>query len=265
MVAAACEKVVVSIYVNPTQFAANEDFARYPRDLEKDLHVLSTLNLEPLRLVVFSPPNLYTPNHFIYVVPTGLDANGEGLSRPGHFRGVATVVLKLFNIVRPSKAFFGQKVSARKKGESELCFLTGCVQDGQQCIVVKGLVEDLNMQRHMEVVICPTSRADDGLALSTRNQYLNTSQRQLAPVLYAALCKAKSLLPGATPAEVKAAFRAYVDSGAGGEMVVQYISVSDAKTGAELKDDAPVSGSVMLAAAVQFKGYPLRLIDNVVS
>jgi pantoate--beta-alanine ligase len=108
--AAACEKVVVSVYVNPTQFGPNEDFNRYPRDLEKDLQMLATLNLDASRLAVFAPHNVYTPNHFIYVEPTGLESNGEGMCRPGHFRGVATVVLKLFNIVRPTKAFFGQKV-----------------------------------------------------------------------------------------------------------------------------------------------------------
>ncbi len=110
LAAASCDKVVVSIYVNPTQFGPNEDFNRYPRNLEKDLQMLATLSLDPSRLFVFAPHNVYTPNHFIYVEPTGFESNGEGLCRPGHFRGVATVVLKLFNIVRPTKAFFGQKV-----------------------------------------------------------------------------------------------------------------------------------------------------------
>ena len=111
MSAASCDKVVVSIYVNPTQFGPNEDFNRYPRNLEKDLQMLATLNLDASRLTVFAPHNVYSPNHFLFVEPVGLEANGEGLCRPGHFRGVATVVLKLFNIVRPTKAFFGQKVT----------------------------------------------------------------------------------------------------------------------------------------------------------
>ncbi len=142
--------------------------------------------------------------------------------------------------------------------------LVSFAKDGQQCIVVKGLVEDLNMHRHLEVVICPTSRAEDGLALSTRNQYLSAAQRQLAPALYAALCHVKTMVPGATAAAIKAAFRAHVDSRAGGELLVQYISVSDSRTGAELADDTTVTGNVMIASAVQFKGHPLRLLDNIV-
>ena len=120
------------------------------------------------------------------------------------------------------------------------------------------------MHRHLQVVICPTSRAEDGLALSTRNQYLSASQRQLAPALYAALCHVRSMVPGASAAAIRAAFRAHVDSRTGGELLVQYISVSDARTGAELKDDAVVAGNVMIASAVQFKGHALRLLDNIV-
>jgi pantoate--beta-alanine ligase len=146
--AKSCDAVVVSIYVNPTQFGPNEDFNKYPRTLTQDLQHLDSLGLPSSRLFVFAPSNLYCRDHFVYVVPDGgLNLSGEGLSRPGHFKGVATVVLKLFNIVRPSKAFFGQK-------------------DGQQCIVVKSMVRDLDMSTHLNVVICPTARAEDGLALS---------------------------------------------------------------------------------------------------
>ncbi len=147
--AESCDKIVVSIYVNPTQFGPHEDFTKYPRTLPQDLEQLQTLGLDSSRLVVFAPGNLYVPNHFLYVIPEGgLNATGEGVSRPGHFKGVATVVLKLFNIVRPTKAFFGQK-------------------DGQQCIVVKALVRDFDLGHIMQVIICPTARAEDGLALST--------------------------------------------------------------------------------------------------
>jgi pantoate--beta-alanine ligase len=263
--AESCDKVVVSIYVNPTQFGPNEDFTKYPRTLPQDLHHLESLGLAADRLMVFAPSNLYGKDHFLYVIPEGgLNHTGEGVSRPGHFKGVATVVLKLFNIVRPTKAFFGQK-------------------DGQQCILVKALVRDFDLNDTMEVVICPTARAEDGLALSkepkkwvrqekfshfqgTRNQYLNGSQRQQAPVLYEALCHVKSLIAqgGVSAAQAKEAFVSFIQrQSSGKDIVVQYISMASAETGSELSNDATLGAGLMISAAIQFKGFPLRLIDNV--
>ncbi len=162
------DHVAVSIFVNPTQFGPNEDLAAYPRDLDRDLKLLEPLGVD----LVFNPTPevMYPPNYQSYITVEEVTKYLEGASRPGHFRGVATVVTKLFNIVGAERAYFGQK-------------------DAQQTIVIKRMVTDLNMP--IKIIICPTIRERDGLAMSSRNAYLDVEHRHAAPVLYRALCAAK--------------------------------------------------------------------------
>src|SRR5262249_41551681 len=165
--------VVVSIFVNPTQFVAGEDFDRYPRPLEQDLERCGREGVD----LVFTPEvaTMYPPGSRTIVEVRELQDVLEGPSRPGHFRGVATVVLKLFNLVQPDLAYFGQK-------------------DAQQARIVRQLVRDLDVP--VQVRVCPIVREPDGLALSSRNVYLDTDQRRQAVVLYQALQKARSLVEG---------------------------------------------------------------------
>jgi pantoate--beta-alanine ligase len=150
-----CRRVVVSIYVNPTQFGPKEDLAKYPRPIERDLALCRREGAD----VVFNPPNLYWHNNSTWVEEMKLSQGREGALRPGHFRGVATVVLKLFNLVRPTKAYFGQK-------------------DAQQVDVVERMVRDLDVP--VKIVVVPTLRDRDGVALSSRNVYLSPEERKLA-------------------------------------------------------------------------------------
>jgi pantoate--beta-alanine ligase len=162
--------VVVSIFVNPTQFGPDEDFARYPRDTERDLILLEKERTD----IVFMPaPNdIYPDSYNTWVETLGITKRLEGKKRPGHFMGVTTIVNKLFNIVLPHKAYFGQK-------------------DAQQLRVIQKMVTDLNM--HVEIVPVATVREKDGLAMSSRNAYLNDEERQAALVLYKALSIAEEL------------------------------------------------------------------------
>ncbi|NMC77779.1 MAG: pantoate--beta-alanine ligase [Chloroflexi bacterium] len=165
---AACKSVVVSIYVNPTQFGPTEDFAAYPRNLERDLGLLQSLQVD----VVWTPTNevLYPPGFQTWVTVEEVSQPLEGSYRQGHFRGVATVVAKLFTGVQPQKAYFGQK-------------------DAQQVAVIRQMTRDLNFP--IEIVVCPIAREVDGLALSSRNTYLNPAERQAATVLSRALQAAR--------------------------------------------------------------------------
>jgi pantoate--beta-alanine ligase len=167
---AECDHVGVSIFVNPTQFGPNEDFDRYPRDLARDLKLLEPLGVD----VVWTPTpeSLYPAGFQTWVTVEETSRPLEGKQRPGHFRGVATVVAKLFNAVGPDRAYFGQK-------------------DAQQVAVIKRMVRDLNFP--VEIVVCPTKREPDGLAMSSRNMYLNQEERQCAPVLFRALTAAKKI------------------------------------------------------------------------
>ncbi|MCH8813010.1 MAG: pantoate--beta-alanine ligase, partial [Gemmatimonadetes bacterium] len=173
--------VAVSIFVNPTQFGPDEDMLTYPRDVERDRVLLEEVGCD----LLFYPPveEMYpTGGVDIQVVPGKLAAVLEGVSRPGHFRGVATVVAKLFNIVQPERAYFGQK-------------------DGQQLVVIRQMVRDLDFP--VEIVAVPTVREPDGLAMSSRNTYLSPDERSAATVLYRALMRAQELhLDGEHDAEV---------------------------------------------------------------
>ncbi|HEY0256882.1 MAG TPA: pantoate--beta-alanine ligase [Candidatus Methylacidiphilales bacterium] len=150
-----CGRVVVSIYVNPTQFGPKEDLAKYPRPRARDLALCRKEGVD----VVFAPENLYLPDHSTFVEEGSVSQGRDGASRPGHFRGVATVVLKLFNLVRPTKAYFGQK-------------------DAQQVDVIKRMVRDLDVP--VKIVVVPIVRDFDGVALSSRNQYLSVEERVVA-------------------------------------------------------------------------------------
>jgi pantoate--beta-alanine ligase len=163
--------VVVSIFVNPTQFGKNEDYDRYPRDLQRDLKLLEREGVD----IVFAPEveDMYPPGFSTYVEETKLSQTLEGKFRPGHFRGVCTVVNKLFNIVQPDRAYFGEK-------------------DYQQLLVIKKMVEDLNMD--IEVVGCPIVREPDGLAKSSRNVYLSEEERRQATALYKSFLLAQKLV-----------------------------------------------------------------------
>jgi pantoate--beta-alanine ligase len=158
--------LVASIFVNPTQFGPGEDLDRYPRQLERDTQLLNDLGVDHL----FAPSSMYGKHHVTYIVPEGFDNIPEGHVRPGHFRGVATIVAKLFNIVQPTNAYFGQK-------------------DAAQCVLIQRMVNDLDMD--VNVVIKETIREADGLAMSSRNAYLTAAERQAAPIIYQSLCAAK--------------------------------------------------------------------------
>jgi pantoate--beta-alanine ligase len=226
--------VVVSIFVNPTQFGPNEDFHRYPRPLDQDLQLCSREGAD----LAFVPEvaTMFPPDFRTFVEVTGLQDPLEGACRPGHFRGVATVVLKLFNIVQPDRVYFGQK-------------------DGQQARLVRQMAIDLDVP--VEVRVCPTVRDPDGLALSSRNQYLNADQRRQARVLYQALEQAHRLIEqGERDAE--AVRRGMVERiAATPGAVLDYAEVVDVNT---LRSVERLNGEVMLVLAVRFGAT--RLIDN---
>jgi len=227
--------VVVSIFVNPTQFGPQEDFQSYPRDLQRDLAML-----EGMTDVVFMPSaaEMY-PSRFSSWVEVGkVTERLEGAVRPGHFRGVTTVVAKLFNIVQPARAYFGQK-------------------DAQQGIVIKKMVADLNM--NLEVITLPTVREPDGLAMSSRNTYLNPEQRQAAIVLYQALSLAKRMwLQGEKNAEdIKWQMTTIIERQP--LATIDYISIADNETLDELDTVTPPA---LVSMAVKIGST--RLIDNIV-
>jgi pantoate--beta-alanine ligase len=231
-----CASVVVSIFVNPTQFGPNEDLAAYPRDMERDLKLLESLNVD----LVWTPtPKIMYPTGYqTWVEVEALTEPLEGTQRPGHFRGVTTVVAKLFNGVLPAKAYFGQK-------------------DAQQVAVIRRMALDLNFP--LEVVTCPTVREPDGLAMSSRNAYLDPKQRQAATVLNRALSAAKdAYAEGERDAEkLRALMRETIAAEPLAEM--QYVSCADYDTLDELDT---LSGKALLSMAV-FVGKT-RLIDNMV-
>jgi len=225
---------VVSIFVNPTQFGPKEDFARYPRDPDRDLALLEKERTD----LVLMPPveEMYPPGISTWVDVEGVTKRLEGAARPGHFRGVSTVVAKLFNIVEPARAYFGQK-------------------DAQQVVVIKKMVTDLNM--NLEIVVVPTQREPDGLAMSSRNVYLNPEERQAAVVLWRSMNLAKGLwqegerdaekLRNEMVALIKKEPLARID----------YVSMADPETLDELSQ---IKGSALVSMAV-YVGKT-RLIDN---
>ena len=229
--------LVVTIFVNPTQFGPEEDLASYPRDQERDLELLRREGVD----LVFapSPGEMFPPGFNTWVEVPEMAQRLEGAQRPGHFRGVATVVTKLLSIIRPDKAYFGQK-------------------DGQQAVIIRRLAQDLNLGP--EIVVAPTVRDADGLALSSRNAYLTADQRKAAPVVYRALCAAQKLWQsGVTDAErLRNEARRVLEEEPLVE-AVDYIGVSDGDTLEELD---LVREGAMVSVAVKI-GRP-RLIDNII-
>ncbi len=231
-----CSSVVVSIFVNPTQFGPQEDLARYPRDLERDLRLLTPLEVDLVWIP--SVDEMYPPGYQTWVTVEEVTKPLEGAMRPGHFRGVTTIVSKLFNAVQPQRAYFGQK-------------------DAQQVVVIRQMTRDLNYP--IEIVVCPTVREADGLAMSSRNVYLSLAERQAAPVLYRALRAAEQAYrEGERNAEtLRAVMRQVLESEPLAR--VQYVSCADYETLQELDE---VRGKALLSMAV-FIGTT-RLIDNIV-
>ncbi len=234
---AECAATAVSIFVNPTQFAPHEDFASYPRDMERDLELLRQEGVD----LVFAPEReeIYPPDFGTVVDVQGVTDMLEGSTRPSFFRGVATVVCKLLNMVQAERAYFGQK-------------------DAQQAVVVRKLVRDLNIPT--EIVVCPTVREADGLAMSSRNAYLSPEERQAAPVLYQALTTAQQLYTaGERDAEVLRQGMLHVLLS---EPLAQvdYVSAAHPETLQELEQVGATGALLSLAVRVG----PARLIDNLI-
>lgn len=227
--------VVVSIFVNPTQFGPNEDFSSYPRNIAKDC---ALVELEGCDLVFTPEPSeMYPEPYMTYVdVTGGLTDKLCGSSRPGHFQGVATVVTKLFNLVKPTRAYFGQK-------------------DAQQVAVIEQMVSDLDME--LEIVPCSIVREADGLALSSRNTYLSEADRQDALVLSQSLLWAKSAIEAGekNAAVLIEGIKGIINIAESAE--IDYVQIVDAKT---LESVEMLKGTILIALAVKI-GKP-RLIDN---
>lgn len=229
---------VASIYVNPRQFGPTEDLARYPRALERDLALLDAAGVD----AVFVPADdvMYPAGFQTRVIVNEVTQPLEGARRPGHFEGVATVVAKLFNIVQPTHVYFGQK-------------------DAQQTVVIRQMIRDLNF--NLEMVICPTVREPDGLAMSSRNKYLTHDQRAAAPVLYAALSAAAAAWnDGLRDSRV---LREIMQTTLDAEPLARpdYVSVADPESLVEYTDAVPAGAGALLSLAV-FLGAT-RLIDNI--
>jgi pantoate--beta-alanine ligase len=229
-----CAHVGVSIFVNPAQFGPSEDLNSYPRDLERDLSRLAPLGVD----LVWTPEPaaVYPPDFQTWITVEDVTRPLEGSRRPGHFRGVATVVAKLFNVFTPAKAYFGQK-------------------DAQQVAVIRRMVTDLNFP--IDIVVCPTVREPDGLALSSRNAYLSAADRQAAPVLFRALSAARACY--AAGERDGAALRASMSAVLAAEprARVDYVSAADPESLCELDGAAD---RVLVSLAVRVG--KTRLIDN---
>ncbi len=234
---AECASVVVSIFVNPTQFGPQEDLSAYPRDLERDLRLLEAAGVD----LVWTPTAevMYPPGYQTWVTVEEITQPLEGAVRPGHFRGVATVVAKLFNAVQPQRAYFGQK-------------------DAQQAAVIRQMVRDLNF--NLQVVMCPILREADGLAMSSRNIYLNPQERQASTVLFQALSAARGAFEdGERQAEVlRQAAAQTIHSQPLARL--QYVSCAGAESLQEIQGE--INQPALLSLAV-FVGKT-RLIDNLV-
>jgi pantoate--beta-alanine ligase len=232
---AQCDAVVATIFVNPTQFGPSEDFSKYPRTFEADCELLRAANVD----LLFAPDvaEIYPAGATTFVSVEGIEDRLDGQSRPGHFRGVATVVAKLFHIVAPSKAFFGQK-------------------DAAQVAILRRMVRDLHFD--LEIVVCPIVRETDGLAMSSRNRYLNEDQRQSATVLYRTLTAMQERVE-----EGEVASSELIDAGLSvlseePDAQLDYLRVVDPDT---LEDLPDAEGGALLAVAARFGSA--RLIDNV--
>ena len=232
-----CDVVVASIFVNPTQFGPNEDFSKYPRTLESDSAQLARESVD----LLFAPSTeeMYPAGAATFVEVAGLSDRLDGKSRPGHFRGVATIVSKLFHIVQPDVAFFGQK-------------------DAAQCAVIKKMVRDLRIP--VEIAVCPIVREPDGLAMSSRNAYLSADERGRALVLHRALDGVSAAYKRGERSQAALRATAAQIFAQEKEVVVDYIEIVDPDTLEPRGTD--VTGGELVAVAAKVGGT--RLIDNIV-
>lgn len=231
-----CEHVIVSIFVNPTQFGPSEDLANYPRDLDRDLKLMEPLS--PDLIWIPTAESMYPEAYQTWVEVEAVTSPLEGAMRPGHFKGVTTIIAKLFNAVQPHKAYFGQK-------------------DAQQVAVIRQMTRDLNYP--IEIVVCPIVREPDGLAMSSRNVYLDADQRKAATVMFRALSAAKDIYDKGErdPGMLRQIMTEVLASEP--LVQVQYVSCADYDTLEELEI---IKGKALLSMAV-FLGKT-RLIDNFV-
>ena len=233
---AECDFTVVSIFVNPSQFGPNEDFSKYPRTLEADMELLAGCKTD----LVFAPAaaDVYRPGHDTGVEVGAVARPLEGECRPGHFRGVATIVLKLLNMVQPDAAFFGQK-------------------DYQQALVIRRMTADLNLP--VEIRVCPIVREADGLAMSSRNRYLTPAARQRALVLWRSLQLAVDLVAGGErdARRIAARMRELIETAE--DARIDYVALVDPET---LLPVETIAGPTLAALAVKIENT--RLIDNCV-
>ncbi len=227
--------LVLSLFVNPTQFGPKEDFERYPRDFRRDKSLLKREECD----FVFAPrtKEIYPDEYLTYVNVDKITQELEGAMRPGHFRGVTTVVAKLFNIIRPDIAVFGQK-------------------DAQQAVVLKKMVDDLNYG--IKMMIAPTVREKDGLAISSRNVYLSKKERRQARVLYQALRAAKEMIRKGERRATKVASKMRTLIGGQSLAKIEYVAITDAHS-LELLNE--LKGEILISSAVRFG--KTRLIDNI--
>jgi pantoate--beta-alanine ligase len=227
---------IVSIYVNPTQFGPKEDFEKYPRDFEHDEQLCENAGVD----IVFYPDNkqMYLDNHFTYVITEQLSNKLCGNSRPGHFRGVTTIVAKLFNIVKPHIAVFGQK-------------------DAQQCIIIQRMVEDLNYD--INITIAPIKRESDGLAMSSRNKYLSPQHRKDAAIINSSLSKANEIINNGEKQSqvimqsIKNNLQTIQD------LRIDYVSIVNMLN---LEPNETITNNTLIAVAVNLGST--RLIDNII-
>jgi len=232
-----CDYVVVSIFVNPTQFCPGEDFDRYPRDIERDIKILENEKVD----LLFNPDieEMYKKEHKTWVIVDEISDIYEGKFRKGHFKGVCTVVIKLFNIVQPDKAYFGWK-------------------DFQQLIIIKKMVEDLNIP--VEIIGCPTIREEDGLAASSRNVYLNEKERKKALCLYKALKKIEEMIKKEKIYECEILIkegRKIIEEEEGVE--IQYLDIVSMDN---MKKLEKIEGKAVIIGAIKIGN--VRLIDNLI-
>jgi len=236
-----CDVVITSIFVNPAQFLPNEDFAQYPRDFLRDFYICKQAGVD----YIFNPSaeEMYGDNYKTYVNVEDLSEKLEGKYRPGHFKGVATVVLKLFNIAKPHYTYFGQK-------------------DAQQVSVLRKMVKDMNLDTTIR--ICETIREDNGLAKSSRNTYLSEHQKEDAAVINKSLQMAKEeiLANDFIDAEtVKKEMKDMIETNAVGSSV-QYVAITDNELLNDISDLKGYNGDVLISLAVYFG--KTRLIDNII-
>jgi pantoate--beta-alanine ligase len=232
---ASCDTVAVSIFVNPTQFGPNEDLAKYPRQFERDRELLEREGVD----LLFAPSveEMYPGGAVTWVTVEELSGKLDGRSRPGHFRGVTTVVAKLFHILEPDLAFFGQK-------------------DAAQAAIIRRMVRDLNLP--VEIVVCPIVREPDGLAMSSRNAYLDAQQRKQALVLHRSLMRAKELVDAGERSAAKLTAAGREEFAAESSVRLDYFEIVNPET---LDPIADASEGALVAVAA-FVGTT-RLIDNV--